>query len=456
MNDTGLTIRRLLSIVRRRLGWLIVGGLIGLIGAAIFSTLLYTPSYTSSALVYLSATPQTGDASSASPAKSNSILSSGEMAAGRSAVSTCAVILKSNKVLEEVIAVGNLSLTPRQLAGCFAVAPENNTEVMRITVTTNDPVFSEKLCNMLAKQTTEIMLNVIRGGEAIPLGEASPAVSSSYMRQVVKYSVFGLFGGVAAVFAATLVLSICGTRIKNPEDLLRVTGHKPVGVVPLLSKKEPSPAGIIPQKLRKPIGDLCAILSTRITHENKMILCGSIHSGEGSSFITDLLAIEFASTHSKVLLIDVGGNSDFSYKSLLYAPQRQTERTEAGQTDTDAPAARETNRSGPQITQYNNLYYLSADQYGEPLDDDVFPFRDLYDRIIEVEPDYGLILLNMPALENSSLALRFTPLVAGVLLVIRQNTTRFETLQHTMNQISQANGKILGTVLNAFQSRKAY
>ncbi len=67
--------------------------------------------------------------------------------------------------------------------------------------------------------------------------------------------------------------------------------------------------------------------------------------------------------------------------------------------------------------------------------------RDLHD-------EYGLVVVDLPPATDSSVALAMAGLLAGVVLVVEAEQTRFESAQRASRSLQQAQANVLGVILN--------
>ena len=76
-----------------------------------------------------------------------------------------------------------------------------------------------------------------------------------------------------------------------------------------------------------------------------------------------------------------------------------------------------------------------------------FNFSDLKDR-------FDLILIDLPAVSDSSDAKSIAPYLDGTLIVVRHGKSSFDTLAASVNALREVGGEILGVVLNGSPRRK--
>ena len=138
--------------------WLIV--LAGIIAAGIgfsVSAFLIKPEYSSSIMLYV-------NNSSFSLGNTSFSISSSEITAAQSLVKTYGEILNNRSTLERVIEKADVPYSYKQMSKKIQSGQSNNTEIMRVDVTTNDPYEAAKIANCIAEVLPVRISEIIHGG----------------------------------------------------------------------------------------------------------------------------------------------------------------------------------------------------------------------------------------------------------------------------------------------------
>lgn len=197
-----------------------------LVGSA---TLVYTlnfvaPQYQASVTMYVNN----------NSSKDNTYVSSNDLAVALRLVATYVNIIKSDRVLDRVIADAGLNLTTGQIRSMISAEPEGETEMFRVTVTSTDPQLSANIANTIAKLAPAEIAEIIEGSSAKIIDEARvPRYRSS-----PSYSMSAILGAFIGGFLAVLVLvlmHLLDMRIKNEEDLKKICDVPVLGVIPNLT-----------------------------------------------------------------------------------------------------------------------------------------------------------------------------------------------------------------------------
>lgn len=187
---------RLLAVLKKKILWILLVGLA--VGAMIFAYIstMVTPMYSATAMLYVNNASVTLGGASIS-------LTQGDITASRSLVDTLVVILNNSTVLDEVIEKTGVPYTYGQLKGMISASAENATEVMKITVTTDDPEKSAMLADTIAEILPIKISEIIDGSSTRLVANARlnrTPVSPNTSRSVVLGSVVAMF-----LFYAVLV-----------------------------------------------------------------------------------------------------------------------------------------------------------------------------------------------------------------------------------------------------------
>ena len=195
--------------------WIII--IVTILGAGIafgYTFAFIKPEYTASTLLYV-------NNSDISVGSASFSISNADLSAAQKLVDTYVVILKSRRVLNEVIAESGTSYTYEQLSKKISAASVNNTEVFRITVTTSSPQESEKIANIIARVLPDKISDIVLGSDVkvvdyaiIPSERSTPSYS--------KNTAIGAMAGLVLACAAIIIGYLLDDSIQS-EDYLTTT-----------------------------------------------------------------------------------------------------------------------------------------------------------------------------------------------------------------------------------------
>ncbi len=194
--------------------WLIA--LCGFLAAALgfgLSAFVITPKYSASVMLYVNNT-------SFSLGNTNVSISASQITAAQSLVKTYTEILKNRTTLERVIDKTGVEYTYQELHGMIEAAPSNETEIMKVTVTSTKPIEAAKIANGIAEVLPIRVAEIIDGASMEVVDSAVPdyqKVSPS----ITKYTALGLFLGAFLAAAVLAVLAIMDDTIHGEDYILQ-------------------------------------------------------------------------------------------------------------------------------------------------------------------------------------------------------------------------------------------
>lgn len=210
-----------LSIIKANLVWIILAAiLLGFDGYAITKYTI-TPQYEAS--VNMIVNTKTDNTNAVSTDNINS---------AKNLVSTYAIIIKSNKVLNQVI--DNLNLKDMDydmLNNKVTVSAINDTQVMRIAVQDPDPDLACKIVKEIAKISPNEIVEAVEAGSCkvvsqvrVPTDPVSPSI--------VKNTAISALIGIVLVVAIVVIKNLLANYIVDDDDIQRYLGLPVLGVIP--------------------------------------------------------------------------------------------------------------------------------------------------------------------------------------------------------------------------------
>lgn len=205
--------------------WLIV--LCGLLAAGIgfsISSFAIAPTYSSYVKLYV-------NNSSISLGNTNFSISASELTAAQGLVKTYGEILGSRSTLERVIEKAKVDYTWKELARMIVYAPSNDTEIMLVTVTCENPYEASKIANTIAEVLPVRISEIIDGASMEVVDSAIPDVEK-VAPSITKYTAIGLVLGVLISAIAVSVIALMDDTIHDEEYVLKTYDYPILGKVP--------------------------------------------------------------------------------------------------------------------------------------------------------------------------------------------------------------------------------
>lgn len=194
--------------------WLII--LSGILVAAIgFSVAMFitTPTYESSVMLYV-------NNSSFSLGNTSFSISSSEITAAQNLVKTYGEILNNRTTLERVIDKAGVPYTYSELSDMIVAAPSNNTEIMKVTVTTENPYESAKIANCIA-EVLPIRVSEIIDGASMEVVDSAVPEFEKVDPSITTYTAVGLIIGVLLMVVLLVILALRDDTIHDEDYVLQ-------------------------------------------------------------------------------------------------------------------------------------------------------------------------------------------------------------------------------------------
>ena len=170
-----------------------------------------TPMYTSSTTLLLAGSEGAGGETT------NSITTT-DITLNSKLVSTYSVLVRSKDVLSQVISNLGMDISWESLRNNVSVSSVEDTEVIEISVTTNNAENSAEIANEIAKVFTEKVAEIYNINNVHVVDEAESENTPSNINHERDVIIFAFVGLVVAVIYV-LVANMLDTTIKTAEDI---------------------------------------------------------------------------------------------------------------------------------------------------------------------------------------------------------------------------------------------
>lgn len=199
----------------------LVGGIAGYLNFYV-----YEPVYQAETTLLITGLSSSGE-------ENTSTLSLEDIAAGQVLIYEYSAIISSNRVTSAVLSkLNDPDITQDDLRNMMSISAVNDTRIIAITVTHNDPVKAAQIADVLAEEFSQVVVGLYRienidiiDRAQVPINPVGPAK----MRNTV------LAAFAAGMFAVGLVvlLDFLNTKIKTSEDVENHLGLSVIGSIPV-------------------------------------------------------------------------------------------------------------------------------------------------------------------------------------------------------------------------------
>ena len=259
----------------------------------IYTTRFITPMYTSTTTLVL--------ASNNEKNKSNTTSTAAEVAVNTKLVSTYSELIKSQKVLREVVADTGINITEEQLKKEISIESVSSTSLINISVEDKIPENSSKIANEIANVFTKKVAEIYNINNVQIVNQAEIPQGPSNINHKKDIVIFGLVGLLVSI-TYIIIANMLDTTIKSSEELDDIFGLPILASIPMYGKKSQKGNDkelIVDKDPKSPISEVFRTLRANIQFMNtkkksKVVLITSTVEGEGKSWIAANLAVTFA------------------------------------------------------------------------------------------------------------------------------------------------------------------
>ena len=191
----------------------------------IYITRFVTPMYTSTTTLVL--------ASNNEKNKSNTTSTAAEVAVNTKLVSTYSELIKSQKVLSEVVTNTGISITEEQLKKEISIESTSNTSLINISVKNENPEVSTQIANEIASVFTKKVAEIYNINNIYIVDEAEVSDEPSNIHHSKDIVIFAFIGMAIAVMYV-LIANMLDTTIKTPEDVEKGVGLPVLVTIPYI------------------------------------------------------------------------------------------------------------------------------------------------------------------------------------------------------------------------------
>lgn len=221
------SLKHIIGIIVKRLWIIVLCATLGTLGTFLVSTYFIDKEYTSSVSMYV--TPNVDN------------LTAGEslnyLYYAQQIVDTYAHVLKTASFMKSISDVSNLGYTAEQLEKMIEVEVVDETEILKISVTSNSPNHSFELASSAAILAPKKILEMKTANSVSVVDEAVIPDQASKPNILIN-TIIGLVLGLGLGYLIVNILELFDTRIKDEDDFLRNYELPILGIIPKIKNEE--------------------------------------------------------------------------------------------------------------------------------------------------------------------------------------------------------------------------
>lgn len=406
-------------------------------GTIFYDTSFKKPIYQAQTTVVVSST----DTSANKAVTLNDINVSQKLAAEYS------VLAKSDLVLNKVIDNLDLSTSAGALSKNLTVKAADGTAILNITVKNENARNAALIANEVVKVFSE-EAEKIYGSDNVTQLSAAGVPSAPANNTMTRDAMLAALVSMVVVMGFAFLRFCFNDTIKDNDDVERTIGLPVAGRIAkgdIKKTKRASNNELISEKTPKAIASenikslRTNLQFTAVDRTLKTILVTSTNASEGKSFVAANLAISFAQTDKKVLLVDCDLRKGRVHKIFNIPNTKGLSNLLAGE-------LRMFNKY-VHSTKTKNLDVITCGTY-PPNPSELLASKKNKQLINVLRDFYDVIIFDGAPVGGLADSLILSSFVDGVLLVVKDGNTSKSDLNSVKSSLNKVGAKILGVVIN--------
>lgn len=215
-----IDLREVFILIKNNIALILVATIVFGIAGFFVTKYLITPQYEASVNMIVNTKQE-----------NTSAVSNDNITSAKNLVSTYAIIIKSNTVLNQVIDNLGLDIDYDTLQKKVTVTAVNDTQVMRVAVKDPDPYLAARIVRSISRVSPDVIVDSVEAGSCKVISqvdEPKTPVSPSITKNTSVAAILGLVISIAIVF----VKYFFSNYIVDGDDVQKYLGIPVLGVIP--------------------------------------------------------------------------------------------------------------------------------------------------------------------------------------------------------------------------------
>ncbi len=203
-----IDLKELFEFIKKKIGLLITITVVICLLGCIYGLFIQKPMYKSYTTIILGGNETTA----------SQTITQSDITLNKNLVDTYAEIVKSRRVLEQVIAELDLEETYEELSNKISVSSVNNTEIIKITVADRNPIEAKNVANVTANFFSKEVVKLYNMNNVNVLDEANEA-NEPYNINIPKQVIIYFFIGIIIALSILFIIFYFDRTIKSVEQV---------------------------------------------------------------------------------------------------------------------------------------------------------------------------------------------------------------------------------------------
>lgn len=203
-----IDLKELFEFIKKKIGLLITITVVICLLGCIYGLFIQKPMYKSYTTIILGGNETTA----------SQTITQSDITLNKNLVDTYAEIVKSRRVLEQVIAELDLEETYEELSNKISVSSVNNTEIIKITVADSNPIEAKNVANVTANFFSKEVVKLYNMNNVNVLDEANET-NEPYNINIPKQVIIYFFIGIIIALSILFIIFYFDRTIKSVEQV---------------------------------------------------------------------------------------------------------------------------------------------------------------------------------------------------------------------------------------------
>lgn len=432
-----INIRDFLNYLKKYVLVIAAVALVLVIGVFVYDKSIKKPLYTTYTTIILTKSNET---------QTGTTITQNDILLNQKLVETYSKIIKSKLVLEQVISETGVTYTAEELSENVSVEAYENTEMLKISVTDQDPELAANIANSIAQVFSGEIAKIyqINNISVVDVAVTPEEVSNNTLKRDLLIALFiSMFGTIGVVF----VVYYFDDTVKLTDNLEEEIGMPVVAKVfkSDIGSKNNRKVELLAQKYPKSVvSESIKTLRTNLQFSSvdediKTILITSSIPGEGKSFISANLAISFAQTDKRVLIVDCDMRKGRQHRIFKLSNSKGLSNLLIDDMTNYKDYINKTSVDGVHVITRGTV---------PPNPSELLNSKKNADLIRVLKAKYDVIIYDGVPCNGLPDSIIMSKLVDKVLIVSSDSMTPKSVLESTKKQLESVNAPVAGDVLN--------
>ena len=370
-------------------------------------------------------------------------------------ISTYSSIAKSSSILQKTIQNLNLDIPVSKLEQNVEAKQIDNTQFLEISVKNESPERAKNIANELAEVFTEQIKEIYNLQNISIVDKAETEENPCNINHMKDMIIFG-FAGIVLSIIIVMIIYMFDDTVKEQKDIEKNIKLRTIGTLPVDREKTEL---IVENNPKTPIVESIKTIRTNILYSTRKnsILVTSCKEKEGKSWVINNLAVTFAQTGKRVILVDANLRQENNKNEIFNIEKCEGLSDFIREISEDQMENLEKARKYIKETSIPNLHIMQNGTI-PPNPAELISSKNMKRLVNLLKNMYDIVIIDGTSSILVADSIALSSMVDSTILVAENRKTKINDLKKVKKLIEDVNGNILGVILNRVdvQSGKYY